>query len=224
MIDAWSNADFIISQEIPVKISLLDSVFFETATTVIFLVCFLWLVSQTKWCQNLIKRTSLRGIPYSFPPSGFIAYDPHEPQVGYATIAVKNQGHYLSNCIGTVIGVSMIDARDFLKVTPMSIETGQLCWEYGNDGCGISIPLPNDGVTRRLNVGYLDQNVPGEWQLALADQSRRQKLGVGWYKVDVVVSSESERANPLRIALAIGLGIRQPPAISSGLLLGAIYR
>jgi len=145
----------------------------------------------------------------SFPIAGWrINEDIYTPQKGYANIAVSNTGGFLDNCIGNVKSISMVDiAKGQVYIRPMATFTPtSLCWDNGKTSIGI----PNDGVPRMLNLAYLDQNHSGKWQLAI-EGTKRQDYGTGWWKIDVVISSESEHANKLYVEIALGLGDRETP-------------
>lgn len=221
MLDAWSNTEFLLERDIPPKIAMfLNTAFQETAVFIVFAVGFLWLVFQTNWLQNLIRRTSLRAAPQSFPLGGWsvTVSDMFPPHKGHATIAVKNVGQFLENCTGTVVYMAVVNPLT-LDERSLSITSGQLCWASGHNGeCrATTVNLPNDDVPRHLNHAYLDQARRGVWQLALADRSQRQNFGPGWYRIKMVISSESKHANALRVDIALGFANRPPPAIPAGL-------
>jgi hypothetical protein len=206
MVGVWGDTEFLLS-----KVGFLGSWFPDIALYITFIVGFSWIVYQTNWVQNLVHRTSLRAKLVPFPLSGLIQYDPHVPQLGYAKIAISNKGRLLKDCMGTVIGISRVQREDGVtKEYPFGDFTAApLCWDYGESIAKMDIP--NNGVPKMLNLAYLDQNKPDSWQLALADKGKRVGYSTGWYKIDVVVSSQSQNPNALKLELMLGLGDRKIP-------------
>ncbi len=199
------------------------------ALDILFIVAFLWLVCQTDWVKNRLKRTSLRcPTALSFPKGG-LSLVPAErregwtKQKGYAKIAIRNHGALLKNCVVKLTGVSYVNLidGDVKGVQPLALKTPQqrLHWDFEEDGqAQTKIDIPNDGLPYLARVAYLDQDHADVWRIAssVGLQDPDFSFPPSWYKLDLVVSSESEKPNPLRVSVLLGLGVREgiPPPIT----------
>ena len=94
-----------------------------------------------------------------------------------------------------------------MVVTPLTFINERLYW-YGNNE---SITIPNDNLERFLNIAFMDQHKPGIWQIAIKGNQKKD-YGVGWWKIDLVISSLSTLMKPLKIEIALGLGDWERPA------------
>lgn len=143
------------------------------------------------------------GSTYLLDPNVLVA-----PEKGYAKLGVKNRGGLMVNCVGNVVGLSIMEIRDKKVSTKrMRFLSSALLWDTGQR----TINIPNDGVPRMLNLAYLDQEKPNQWELALADKDKEKSYPSGWYKIDVVISSEAEYVKPVSVSVVLGLGMREYP-------------
>ncbi len=95
-----------------------------------------------------------------------------------AYLEIHNKGGYAPSCIGNVTAVSVVTSVG--DVEYLRNQIGILLWAGGER----TMNLPNDGVRRRLVIA---KSAPDGWVIP-----NIQKYGVGRYKVDVVVSFETE--------------------------------
>ena len=157
---------------------------------------------QFKLASYEEKLPKLEAKLLSFPQSGTRVTkdkDLHSPEKGYAKIAVINKGGLCKDCVARVVGLSVIDQG---KLKQLVFDASFLKWDTGDRKADIQ----NDGVPRHLYLAYLDQNKPLEWRLAV--DHCQHDCGAGWWKVDVVISSESQGIKPLNLEIAVGLGDR----------------
>ena len=158
--------------------------------------------------EKKLPKFEYRLLP--FPQSGarIMREDEDELQEGYAQIAIANKGGKVDDCIGTICGIAAVsNLKGKLIINPLIFINEGLCW-YGNNE---RITIPNDKVERFLNLAFIDQHNPGIWQLAIKGNQKKD-YGVGWWKIDVVISSLSTQIEPFRVEIALGLGDREYPA------------
>lgn len=177
----------------------------------IFMVAFIIVVSRL--ISRLNKYEKAKPEFYieliSFPQSGIrIKMDtPQEifaPQKGYAKIAIRNGRGICHDCIGRIVSISYVINNEAHQI---AFTPAELKWDNGQT----VINIPNDGVPYYLNLAYIDQSIPKKWQLAISGDEQQREYGIGWWKIDVVLSSQSQIMEPIRLKLALGLANRERP-------------
>lgn len=215
MVDFWANFEFVTNKA--VVHSIADGfIFHPIALNVLFVAAFLWLAWQTDFIRNIIHRSSLRFAPHSGPRSGYtIVMEPRgAPRMThvYAQLEIKNKGAFLRNCKITAVGISDINSDG--QVLPLVFPPRDLCWnpDHPNPNQRSSRrDIANDGVPVLADVAHLNQSQPEKWSLVTADSALRESFPPGWYKLDLILSSESEQPNTKLVELVVGLGVRENP-------------
>jgi len=173
---------------------------------------FLWagVRLQSKINKQKAKQPKLEYRLIPFPQSGtrILKQDEDERQKGYAQIGITNKGGKAIQCYGILKGISCIqEIRNKPFIHPLTFTNEHLSW-YSD---GEYITIPNDGVERYLNLAYIDQHISGVWKLAIKGKQKKD-YGMGWWKLDITISSEETLTIPLTIEIALGLGDREKPA------------
>ena len=149
------------------------------------------------------KPFTVRPIPGGFSGAFVVAAGeplPTEPTTVYARLEVQS-ARFLRDCSVTVVGMWAVDRSRLMKLAQ---DPQILRWTNGNDTKQDLTP----GVPRTIDVAALNQrNKPGHFQIMRVEH----KYPPGWYRVELLVASESEQKAIQRVNMAIGLGVRKDP-------------
>jgi hypothetical protein len=181
------------------------------------IVVFVASVLFLSWLQRSIAAFRLRSRAFVVEPisgstSGYYfvpAGDPSpmEPQVLYARLWIDSK-RFLRDCTVTVTDVFEVEpkARTLVRYAG---EQRELYWTPGSNRIKKRDLTP--GVPREADVAVLDQNAPNYFQVAAADDEARPKYPAGWYKVKIIIASESDDVAVQTFEGKIGLGTRKYP-------------
>lgn len=132
----------------------------------------------------------------------------------YAQLALKNVGpSFLRKCAFRLIGIDSVVHGHLLP--EQFIQPRLLRWSsreraaYGDEHEWLDFPA--DAIERFLDVAVLDRSNISTWTIVTADPADRLQFGRGWYRLRLVVSSESDTPQPLAVELRLGLGDRRDP-------------
>lgn len=160
----------------------------------------------------LTRRKVFRVKPLSGDTSGFYVIpagepDPTEPKIIHARLEVESRS-FLRNCSATVTGLSRVDRQQRLQRLGGNDQLTALYWTE-----------PDHARTRDLTPG-----LPATIIVATLDQKDPSKFGLGstkyppgWYKIEVLLTSESEERAEQSVELKLGLGTRDYPPPPLGL-------
>lgn len=183
--------------------------------SIVTLVLSLWFVNQVRnsFREWKARRQAFTVEAISGPLSGMFLVraggkGPLAPQTVYARLEVKSH-RFLKNCTATVIGAWEVNmpSRPLMKLARYQ---RQLYWTPESEKNKMRDLTPD--VPRLLDVAVLDQERdPGVFHLVCADNEPRDENLPGWYKIQVLLASESEDAVRQTVDLKIGLGHRKYP-------------
>jgi hypothetical protein len=132
----------------------------------------------------------------------------------YAQLAIKNVGkRLLKKCSVRLEGIDNIVHGSLFP--EQFVQPRFLRWSsrersaYGSEQEWLDIP--GDGIERFLDVGVLDRSDISHWTIVTADPADRITLPGGWFRLRLVVSSESETPESLSVQLCLSLGHRENP-------------
>lgn len=181
---------------------------FAGIPAVLFLVAGIKLQFKVDNYEKRLPKLEYRLLPFPQGGTRIISQGEDELEEGYAKIAIRNNGGKVEDCYGIVCGIALVDERkEILRVIPLKLTNENLYW----DGNGKYMTIVNDSLERYVNIAYLDQNKPRIWKLAIKGNQKKD-YSLGWWKIDIVISSLKTQMEPVNIEVALGLGERERPA------------
>jgi hypothetical protein len=208
LLDAWANVDFVSEQG---RWNWVDDLLNPWAglcfVAVGFTWAFSWLAVQTEWGKTLVSGSSFRVCP--IPGQGFTLLTAPET---YAQLGIRNTGPLVRKCCVRLTGFDTV-MRGALFTE--RLQARLLCWSsreraaYGDHREWLDIP--NDKVEHLLDVAAVASSAPDHFTIVAADPADRPCFGPGWYRLIVVIASESETPNAKEVRLLLGLHPRDAP-------------
>ena len=187
--------------------------------TVSAAVVFSALLYAGSWMQRSVGRWRANRRPFVIRPiSGSISglshimrgdASPFAPRVLFAELEIESR-RFLRDCTVTVVSVEEIE-RHLRHLHRHAGGPFELAWSSAGDRKRDLTP----GVPRRINVARFDQN-ERYFQVASNDGGAPPKYLSGWYKVTILVASESMDSAVQTFEGKIALGRREgvPPPLA----------
>jgi len=128
----------------------------------------------------------------------------------YAQLSVRNNGDFLKKCSVRLESLDSIVAKGVILTE--RLQPRPLQWSSRETSAHGEfkefLDIPNDGREHFIDVAAVAMTELKHFTIISANYNDRPSFGQGWYKVGISISSESEKPNPKRVELLLGLHYR----------------